>query len=86
MVKGEHKIHLLLEMKQLHILANMMSRAMDIKLNIQNIHSLLKGEYVKKQFNDIVKGVALEVGGKIDRQNSSKLLLESKRLLQKRKT
>lgn len=38
-----------------------------------------------KQFNDIVKAVALEVGGKIDRQNSSKVMVESKRLLQRRR-
>lgn len=48
MVKSELKVHLRRERKQLPILPNMMSRATDIKLNIQNIHSLLKGEYVNK--------------------------------------
>ncbi|XP_069990666.1 uncharacterized protein [Penaeus vannamei] len=68
-------------------LANFKTRATEFSLNIQNRYSFLSDEdnidQINKQFNNIIKEAALEVGGKDDKQNSSKLSVETKQLMQK---
>ncbi|XP_069970249.1 craniofacial development protein 2-like [Penaeus vannamei] len=58
--------------------ATLKIRATEFSLNIQNRYSLLDDEdlnndKINKQFNDIIKEAALKVGGKNDKQSSSKL-------------
>ena len=95
MVRGEIKIHLRRERNKLMSkpqpnLANLRIRATEFSLNIQNRYSLLRDEdlnidQINKQFNDIIKEAALEVGGKNDNRSSSKLSVETKQLMQKRR-
>ncbi|XP_069970996.1 uncharacterized protein [Penaeus vannamei] len=95
MVRGEIKIHLRRERNKLirkpqPNLANLKIRSTEFSLNIQNRYSLLRDEnlninLINKQFNDIIKEAALEVGGKNDEQSSRKLSVETKQLMQKRR-
>ncbi|XP_069982193.1 uncharacterized protein [Penaeus vannamei] len=72
-------------------LANFKVRTTEYSLNIQNRYSLLRDEdlnidQINKQFSDIIKEVALKVGGKNDNRRSSKLSLETKQVMQAMKS
>ncbi|XP_069994153.1 uncharacterized protein [Penaeus vannamei] len=95
MVRGKIKVHLRRERNKLICkpqpnLANLKMRATEFSLNIQNGYSILddadlSNDQVNKQFNDIIKEAALEVGGKNNTQSSSKLSVETNELMHKRR-
>ncbi|XP_069990643.1 uncharacterized protein [Penaeus vannamei] len=66
-------------------LSNLKTRATEFNLNIQNSYSLLSNEdhtigQFNKQFNNLIKEAALEVGGK-NKQSPNKLSVEKRRVM-----
>ena len=95
MVRSEIKLSLRMERKKLiqkppPNLANLVNRTTEFSLNIQNRYSILDEEnhdidQINEQFTNIMKEAALEVGGRLEKQNSNKLSIETRQLMQKRR-